>query len=332
MNFDYSKYPERKYLKRSNQPGYMGWQFAYERSMFPENKFFNDKKYGGVEGAYQAAKKYRNEFLESALELDIINHAREKPRIIPIDIKLAPNNTSGIIGVCRSVSNRSNRNRQEITWSAGYKNAAGQSRQKSFQVYSLGEQKALFEAVKFRKNYVQSLCEALPDAITEDILKKHIEELEDILHYIAELVDEADIFFFLGTLNNPLLDNTSKKEMLDVRIGQNRFRKLVLNYWNHKCAVTGTKMFITAGHIKPWKDADNSERLDVFNGLALSPVYDKAFDKGYISFDKKGSILISKKLKDDAKLLGIDKNNSIENLNYLHQKYLTWHRENIYIK
>ena len=28
-------------------------------------------------------------------------------------------------------------------------------------------------------------------------------------------------------------------------------------------------------HIKPWRDADNQERLDAYNGLLLLPNYDK---------------------------------------------------------
>ena len=52
MDFDYSKYPERKYLKRSNQPKYMGWPFANTRPELYETKFCNDNKYDGVNYPY----------------------------------------------------------------------------------------------------------------------------------------------------------------------------------------------------------------------------------------------------------------------------------------
>ena len=89
-------------------------------------------------------------------------------------------------------------------------------------------------------------------------------------------------------------------------------------------------MFLTAGHIKPWREANDKERLDKYNGLLLSPVYDKAFDLGYISFENCGTILISKKLLEDAKQLGISGKEKIENINPLSHKYLEFHRNNIF--
>ena len=118
--------------------------------------------------------------------------------------------------------------------------------------------------------------------------------------------------------------------MLDVRIGQNKFRKLVLSYWNNECAVTGASKFLTAGHIKPWAQSSDEERIDVFNGLALSPVYDKAFDDGYISFDEEGRIMLSPSLGEDAERLSIDRSAKLRELNFLHQKYLEWHRNKLF--
>jgi 5-methylcytosine-specific restriction protein A len=55
---------------------------------------------------------------------------------------------------------------------------------------------------------------------------------------------------------------------------------------------------LKASHIKPWRDSDNAERLDIYNGLLLIPNLDSAFDKGYISFDDGGKIIISDMIKD----------------------------------
>lgn len=330
MEIDLSKFPDRKYIKRSNQPSYSGWQFAYERPDMYETKFFNDKKFGGVEGAYQAAIEYRDNFLEAASELGVYDEYALKKKLLPIDLKLSPRNTSGIIGVCRSVHNREGRKHPEITWRANYQNEKGQNRQKGFSVHTLGERQAFYDSIKYRRNYILSVYDTIDNESAKELLEKHIEELDAILEYANELVDDSDVFFFLGALNNPYLENTSKKEMLDIRVGQYRFRKLVMSYWNNKCAVTGTKHFLTAGHIKPWRDSDNAERLDVYNGISLSPSYDKAFDKGMISFNNDGTIIISKELASEAHLLGINENDKLcAQLNFLHHKYLTWHRENI---
>lgn len=50
---------------------------------------------------------------------------------------------------------------------------------------------------------------------------------------------------------------------------------------------------LIASHIKPWKVCNNPERLDKFNGLLLSPTYDKLFDSGYILFQDNGEVIIS---------------------------------------
>jgi putative restriction endonuclease len=37
---------------------------------------------------------------------------------------------------------------------------------------------------------------------------------------------------------------------------------------------------LRASHIKPWRDADNHERVDIFNGLIRGPAYDAALMLG----------------------------------------------------
>ena len=50
---------------------------------------------------------------------------------------------------------------------------------------------------------------------------------------------------------------------------------------------------LVASHIKPWSISDANEKLDIHNGLLMCPNHDKLFDRGYISFDDTGRILIS---------------------------------------
>ena len=56
---------------------------------------------------------------------------------------------------------------------------------------------------------------------------------------------------------------------------------------------------LVASHIIPW--ADNvDERLNPENGICLSPLYDKAFDKGLIGIQPDYEILVSKELKEHS--------------------------------
>ncbi len=62
-----------------------------------------------------------------------------------------------------------------------------------------------------------------------------------------------------------------------------------------KYRVTGVANIkhLRASHIKPWKDADNHKKLGAANGLLLSPHADHLCNRGFISFDNSGEILVS---------------------------------------
>lgn len=129
--------------------------------------------------------------------------------------------------------------------------------------------------------------------------------------------------------NSKKIVETEKTALIQSRIGQGYFRSELIKYWQG-CSITncGFAPALIASHIKPWKASTNTERLDVFNGLLLIPNFDKLFDKGYISFDKKGKIIISSLLpQSDRMILGIDKNIQLNKVENKHQKYLQYHRD-----
>ena len=89
---------------------------------------------------------------------------------------------------------------------------------------------------------------------------------------------------------------------------------------------------LIASHIKPWRDADNQERLDAYNGLLLLPNYDKLFDLGYISFNQKGMIMCSRLLdKFDRETIGLTNDLHLVKLEEQHLKYLKYHNENCFL-
>ena len=83
------------------------------------------------------------------------------------------------------------------------------------------------------------------------------------------------------------------------RIGQDYFRKMVLDNYENKCCVTGLNIpqILRASHIVAWAD-DKSHRMDPENGLCLSATYDAAFDKHLISFDDNYRMIVGKNIKD----------------------------------
>lgn len=128
------------------------------------------------------------------------------------------------------------------------------------------------------------------------------------------------------------LQGTERQAVIQSRIGQGKFRTNLIEHWG-KCAVTGCQKveILRASHIKPWRKANNRERLDVYNGLLLVPNLDAAFDTGVISFADDGHILISRSLcQDDRDKLGIDTDLCISSLTEKHIHYLRYHRKHIF--
>lgn len=84
------------------------------------------------------------------------------------------------------------------------------------------------------------------------------------------------------------------------RVNQNVFRTMILSNYNEKCAITGINIpeLLIASHIIPWAD-DEKERLNPENGICLSALYDKAFDKGLITISPEDyTIVLSRELKE----------------------------------
>lgn len=133
--------------------------------------------------------------------------------------------------------------------------------------------------------------------------------------------------------NDNTIKMTEKDSIVKSRIGQGIFRKGLIEYW-HGCAISQCPLtwMLIASHIKPWRDADNQERLDAYNGLLLLPNYDKLFDLGYISFNSKGKIMYSRLLdKFDRETIGLTNNLHLVKLEEQHLKYLKYHNDNCFL-
>ena len=85
---------------------------------------------------------------------------------------------------------------------------------------------------------------------------------------------------------------------------QKAFADAVKANYGCRCAVTGimTREFLIASHIVPW-GKDQSIRLDPSNGICLSLLVDRAFEKGYLVIEDDLTIRIdSERVGDDEAL------------------------------
>ncbi len=119
-----------------------------------------------------------------------------------------------------------------------------------------------------------------------------------------------------------------KKALVKIRLGQSYYRNKLLDLWG-SCSVTGCQntSVLIASHIKAYRDCEHQELYDKYNGLILSPCYDKLFDLYLISFAETGKIMISKTLSDDdLKALKISREDKLRKVFDENQKYLEYHR------
>jgi hypothetical protein len=129
-------------------------------------------------------------------------------------------------------------------------------------------------------------------------------------------------------LNLPTV--TERSGLITSRVGQGAYRKRIIHRWEYKCAVTNFNKLdiLIASHIVPWSKATNQERLDVNNGLLLSPTYDALFDKHLITFDNNGKIILSDKIEFSAyQKIGITGKEKIDGLSEYNHHYLQKHKE-----
>lgn len=150
-------------------------------------------------------------------------------------------------------------------------------------------------------------------------LKSYGEFLAD-LGQVDVTTDVDDI------LQSDDLTTTEKSMLVSARVGQGQFRQRLFEQWDG-CAVTGYMMpaMLVASHIKPWRSSTNMERLDPNNGLLLLANLDKAFDRGFISFEDNGQIIISTQL-ERPQVLGISQQMRLA-VREQNIKYLQYHRE-----
>jgi putative restriction endonuclease len=121
-------------------------------------------------------------------------------------------------------------------------------------------------------------------------------ESENILAKKENLTIESKFDEILFDIKD--LKGETKLREVKTRVNQNVFRQIVVANYSNKCAITGIDLpeLLFASHIIPWSK-NEEERLNPENGICLSALYDKAFDKGLIAVNENYHILISDKLK-----------------------------------
>ena len=146
-------------------------------------------------------------------------------------------------------------------------------------------------------------------------------------------IDEWERRVEAGIDSDAAISPTERTALVQARRGQGLFRDKVRSV-EHACRITRVERMehLIASHIQPWRDSSNEQRLDGENGLLLTPTVDHLFDKGFISFENAGRLIVSP-VADPVSLkrMGIDGDARV-NVGAFSQgqrQYLEFHRENV---
>jgi hypothetical protein len=152
---------------------------------------------------------------------------------------------------------------------------------------------------------------------------------------LSKFVDPDELISAVESISEPAaevfapsLSETERDYLRSSRLGQGQFRKSLVSRYVGKCPITGIEQdqLLVASHIKPWKVCTNAERLDQNNGILLSALVDRLFDKGLISFSDDGKLIASPRLStSDSAKCGLEHWKRLE-LTDQSKRYMEYHR------
>ena len=137
----------------------------------------------------------------------------------------------------------------------------------------------------------------------------------------------------VSIVTDPVIRETERTALVQARRGQGQFRENVRTI-ERACRITKVERLehLIASHVQPWRDSSNEQRLDGENGLLLTPTVDHLFDKGFISFEDSGQLIVSPVADPNSlKRMGVDPDGRV-NVGVFSEgqrHYLEFHRENV---
>ena len=169
------------------------------------------------------------------------------------------------------------------------------------------------------------------DPVTYSSLKE--KGLRNKLQGAIKLDDKyQNVLEHLLNVKKLAFDNTDL--FVEARKSQRKFRADIIVKYHCKCCLCDINKapFLNISHIKPQKDCTEEEKTLEDNVLLLCPNHDRLFDRGFVSFEDNGYIIISDYLSDEDCLnFGINKNLKIDVSEKMKQ-FMKYHREYVFKK
>lgn len=162
-----------------------------------------------------------------------------------------------------------------------------------------------------------------------------IEDKQDAL--VHKYGKKSAIIDSVTSTDESLKKETEKQDQIrQARKGQGKYRDdLLKECWFCPFTHIIEPELLIASHIKPWRDCDDKEKLDPKNGFALTPMFDKLFDRGFITFTDDRRVQLSNWISQRTfKIIGLKENQFIQDLPLDDKRkvYLEYHRNNVFNK
>lgn len=135
---------------------------------------------------------------------------------------------------------------------------------------------------------------------------------------------------------NSDIPETERESLIVARRGQGIFKERVMRI-ERSCRITRVEnpVHLRASHCKPWRDANNEERLNGENGLLLTPSIDHLFDRGFISFEDTGRLIVSPVAHAESlRRMGVETNKPVNvgSFSQRQRAFLQYHRESVLLQ
>jgi hypothetical protein len=177
--------------------------------------------------------------------------------------------------------------------------------------------------------YLAAISDAL-GLLLMALLRVELRDGDSRAGYIVERSPDPELLDDIHDVERDTeVPETQRIQLAKARVGQGLFRKRVI-LLDGACRVTGVtdQRLLIASHIKPWRAANNAERLNGHNGILLSPHIDALFDEHLITFEDDGRMHVHSSLpRDVLDRWSIDASKRTERFRAEQHAFLEHHRE-----
>lgn len=150
-------------------------------------------------------------------------------------------------------------------------------------------------------------------AFRPDFFGEYVRDLEE-LHQLGESEKEVEVVEQVAAgnleINSAAVHELPQERQtiiatVNKKLREKSFTKRVLTAYGNQCAFSGMQLkLVDAAHILPVSEPTSTD--DTSNGIALSVLYHRAFDRGLVTLNEQYQIIVHDKKLEQLREIGFD--------------------------